>query len=102
MGKVAKRISGFICLSVMVGFFMYQDYHEAYTFSANGIVVEAKWNTKNHGMSLFLIKEKFTNKKLHHWKVLLEPEQIKVGDSFYKEAASKFCTINGRTIQCVK
>jgi len=101
MNKVYKGILIFGTFTIVAGTAMYQHHNEAYNFSAKGTVVEARWNTKNHQMSLFVIKEKLASKKLHHAQVILEPNQIKVGDNFLKEAASKFCKINGVIVQCV-
>ncbi len=102
MNKVYKGILAFGGLTIVASIGMYQSYNEAYNFSAKGIVTEAKWNTRNHQMSLFVIKEKLASKKLHHAQVILEQNQIKVGDSFVKEAASKFCKINELVVQCIK
>ncbi len=81
---------------------MYLDYMGAERFGAAGEVVEAKWNTKNHQMSLFEISAGQFVKKLHHSRVTLTPEQIKIGDRFSKESGSKMCTINNVQLQCVE
>ena len=90
------------CLVVAVGVAMfYRDHYGAEMFEANGIVTDAQWNTWNHQMSLFVIQEKRSKKKLHNHRVTLTPEQIKVGDTFKKDKWSKLCEINGVSIQCV-
>ena len=82
---------------------MYNHHKQAINFSAEGEVVEARWNTSNHDMSLFVIRKGTrTAKKFHFSRVTLQPGQIKVGDSFRKESGSKVCIINDKEIQCVK
>ncbi|TQV75232.1 hypothetical protein FLL45_09865 [Aliikangiella marina] len=89
-------------ITVVAGLEMYTDYREAYNFSADGVVVEASWNTPNHNIPLFKIKTVDTIKQFHHAQVILEPDQIKVGDSFKKAQGSKDCIINGDRVKCVK
>ena len=79
----------------------YIDFTKAKNFEAEGVVVEAQWNTKNHLMSRFVISESGKRKVLHHHRVTLEPNQIKVGDTFKKVSGSKECNINGKLIVCV-
>ena len=100
-----KKIAIVLFSSVTIlGFFgMYNHYWEAFNFSAAGVVVEAKWNTANHNMSLFTIENNAgKRKKFHFSKVILKPEQIKVGDRFRKKAGSKNCFINELEVQCVR
>ncbi len=92
----------FAFVIVIGGSMAYYDSLEAERFQADGKILKAKWNTSNHLMSLFIIKEKSTEKKLHHHRVTLTPGQIKGGDSFKKEKGSKVCVINGIKIQCVE
>ena len=80
-----------------------QERNSVLDFMAEGTVVTAKWNTKNHQMSLFEIKPlKGTIKTLHHSRVTLTPEQIKVGDHFSKQAGSTSCFINKVKVECIK
>ncbi len=102
MNKAKKFGIAFIGMICFGGFMAYQDHLEAEKFSAEGIITEAKWNTSNHQMSLFMIKGNGGAKKLHHQRVTLTPEQIKVGDSFKKESGAKVCNINGKDIPCIK
>lgn len=92
----------FLFVITIGGFMAYQDSLVAKKFEAQGTVTEARWNTKNHQMSLFMIEGVGSPKKLHHYRVTLTPEQIKVGDSFKKVSGSKICTINSIDIKCVK
>lgn len=97
----------FLLLAVPVlslgAYMAYIDSKTAISFGAEGTVVTAKWNTRNHQMSLFEIKpDKGSIKKLHHHKVTLQPEQIKVGDKFKKSPGSKSCFINEVEITCVR
>ncbi len=92
----------FVLVIAIGGTFAYLDSKAAERFSAEGVVTKAEWNTSNHQMSLFMIKTKHTEKKLHHYRVILTPEQIKVGDTFSKAKGSKYCLINDVQTQCVR
>lgn len=82
---------------------MYKYSQRAIEFSAEGIVVEAKWNTANHNTPLFRIREaKGIEKEFHATNILLRPEQIKKGDRFKKSVGSKNCEINDVKVKCVK
>jgi len=96
-----KTLITLVIFSIFIVFVSY-DYFEAMRFQANGVVIDAQWNTRNHQMSLFIIKEKYVEKKLHHYRVTLMPEQIKIGDTFKKNKWDKYCKINGLKVQCVK
>jgi hypothetical protein len=102
MNKLLIILVVFSLVIVLGGSMAYYDYLEVERFQANGVVKEAQWNTRNHKMSLFIIKEKYVEKKLHHFRVTLTPEQIKVGDTFKKDKGAKFCEINGLKIKCVE
>jgi hypothetical protein len=102
MSKKLKFLIIFLCVSLIAGIAMYLNFNEATNFEAEGIVVDAQWNTSNHDMSLFLIRGKNSTKKLHSFRVVLQPEQIKIGDSFMKKSGSKTCLINGIEIKCIK
>lgn len=93
----------FIGLTIVSGFSMYNHHMKAINFEAEGEVVEARWNTSNHNMSLFVIRNGTSaDKKFHFARVTLQPDQIKVGDSFKKESNSSMCAINNDEIQCVE
>lgn len=81
---------------------IYIDRMNAIKFEADGIVQEVKWDTKNHNMPLFKIKEEHRVKTLQDSRVVLQPQDIKVGDKFEKKAGSKECLINNREVICVK
>jgi hypothetical protein len=90
-------------LFCFAGYQMYLDHTRAYHFEAEGTVTTAMWNTRNHAMSLFIIRSADGHEsKLHHHRVILTEGQIKVGDSFSKERNSYNCSINGEVIRCVK
>ena len=94
-------VSPFVIIAAFVS--IYNDYTFAKNFSANGIVTEARWNTSNHGLSLFMIRNGTGKpKKFQASDITLEPNQIKVGDTFFKISGSKICTIGGVEILCVK
>ena len=78
-----------------------QERNKAYRFEAKGKVVEAEWNTRNHRMHLFKIRENAGIALFHFPNIILEEGQIKIGDSFVKEKNSNFCKVNGIKIKCV-
>ena len=89
----------------IVGFLANTDKKSAIDFEANGKVVTAKWNTRNHNMHLFVIKQYTPAQKEKKWEsgsITLTPEQIKFGDQFRKEKGSKFCLINNIKLRCLK
>ena len=103
MPKFAKFLLLFIPFSVIAIIEMRSHFKAAENFSAEGVVITAKWNTKNHNMSLFEIQSSSgTLKKLHHSRVTLTPEQIKIGDHFKKDSDSKNCYINEIEIKCIR
>lgn len=102
MSDLSKFLIMCLCMTPVAGFLMYSDYTRATNFEAEGKVVEARWNTKNHQMSLFKIQNGNITKQLHHARVLLTQSQIKVGDTFKKVKGSNMCLINGTSIQCVR
>lgn len=88
-----------------VGFLVNVDNKSALEFEAEGKVVFASWEGRNHGMPLFIIRQydpAGTERKLENSDVLLRPNQIKVGDHFKKLAGSKACSINELEVQCIK
>ncbi len=102
MKKLLTFLSLFILVIAAGSTLAYFDFKAAERFSAEGVVTKAEWNTKNHKMSLFIIKNEYSAKKFHHYRVTLTPEQIKVGDTFSKAKGSKLCLINNLQTQCVK
>jgi uncharacterized protein YpmS len=95
------RLSVLTLIMLAIAVMVYQDYHRALYFEANGQVIEAQWNTKNHQMSLFKISSKGVVKELHHYRVTLTEDQIKIGDHFKKISGSNICIINGINVVCV-
>jgi hypothetical protein len=89
----------FLSLAALVS---YCTRESALDFYAEGTVVTAKWNTKNHQMSLFEIKTHTGKvKRLLQTNVVLKREQIKVGDMFKKVKGSPTCLINQVETLCV-
>lgn len=94
-----------IPFAIAVAFLANADKKTPLEFEAEGKVVMAKWNTRNHNMHLFLIKQNNpagTERKFESSSITLTPDQIKFGDQFKKMAGSKICTVNGENIQCLK
>jgi len=90
---------------IAVAFIANIDKKSAIDFEANGKVVVAKWNTKNHNMHLFVIKQNSPSQKERKWEsgeIILTPKQIKFGDHFLKEKGSAFCYINDVKLRCFK
>jgi len=103
MFKLLKFLTLFIPVICIGIFLSLKDRDSVFEFHAEGTVITAKWNTSNHQMSLFEIRpDKGRVIKLHHSRVTLTPEQIKVGDYFKKEKGSTSCFINEVEIECVK
>jgi len=89
----------------IVSFLANVDKKSAIDFEANGMVVIAKWYTRNHNMHLFVIKQNTPAQNERKWEssgIILTSEQIKFGDQFRKEKGSKFCFINNIRIRCLK
>ena len=90
---------------VIVGFLVNIDKKSAIDFEANGKVVIVKWNSTNHNMHLFVIKQNTPAQNEKKWQsgaIILTPEQIKFGDQFRKEKGSKICFINNTPLRCLK
>lgn len=102
MSNFVKFLFVFILITPIAIILMLHKKNSGVEFYATGVITEAQWNTRNHQMSLFLIKGKHSTKKLHHQDVILTPEQIKVGDSFKKNKGSKVCLINNEEIICIR
>jgi hypothetical protein len=103
MPKFVKFLLLAIPLSGFTIFEMRSHFKSAERFSAEGVVTTAIWNTKNHNMSLFEIQTSNGSlKKLHHSRVTLTPDQIKIGDHFKKHPDSKSCFINEIEIRCIR
>lgn len=81
---------------------IYFNFNGAKIFEAEGTVIKAQWNTRNHDMSLFLIETNTGTKKLYYYNVILKPNEIKVGDDFKKQSGSKSCLINNVLVRCIK
>jgi hypothetical protein len=100
--KILIIVGVFLVLIIMGGLGAYNDYLSPVAFAANGQVVEAEWNTNNHNMPLFKIRESNGEvKEWQHYRVTLQPYQIKIGDQFIKEAGSTSCSINKTSIKCL-
>ena len=103
MNKHIKIIIVLILFFSLGALGFYGHFMEADNFEADGIVIEAKWNTRNHQMSLFNIRENNgSEKSFHFYRVTLKENEIKVGDRFVKKSKSKICNINGKSILCVE
>ena len=88
-----------------VGFLANVDKRTPLEFEVDGIVEIASWEGRNHGMPLLVIRQNNsagTKKKLESHELVLTPEQVKVGDSFAKQAGSKTCVINKVDILCIR
>ena len=100
--KIFLFITPFV---IIVAFLANVGKKNALDFEANGIVVVASWEGKNHNMPLFIIEQNNpsrTKRKFESHEVPLTPEQIQVGHSFIKHAGSKYCLINLVEQLCVK
>ncbi len=75
---------------------------EAYNFSSNGVVYSINWKSKNHGAPSIVIKVKNEYINFSSSKIMLNHDNVKIGDKFKKERKSNFCLINEHRIKCVK
>ena len=90
---------------IAVAFLANVDKKSAIDFEANGKVVIAKWNTRNHNMHLFVIKQNTPAQNERKWEsgeITLTSKQIKYGDHFQKVKGSPFCFINNVKLRCLK
>lgn len=73
-------------------------------FAAHGRITEINWEGPNHLQPFIEIKRYDNNRyvKLETFELSLSSEQVKVGDSFKKDAGSKVCEINDEWLQCIK
>jgi len=103
--KDSKILLFLVPFVIAVAFLANVDKKSAIDFEANGKVVVAKWNTKNHNMHLFVIKQNMPSQNERKWEsgeIILTPEQIQFGDHFLKEKGSAFCVINNIKLRCLK
>lgn len=71
-------------------------------FAASGKVEMIEWQLKNHGMPRIEIRLKNGElKRFSSARIILKPEDLKVGDSFEKASNSTFCQINNKEVRCI-
>jgi hypothetical protein len=97
----------FIALAIPVlgvGVFMsIRDHDEAEAQAFSGQVSFIEWKSSNHGMPLIEIsRSNGTKTKFHHYRIILDSSQLKVGDSIAKISGSKVCEINQISVPCIK
>lgn len=97
----------FIALAIPVfgiGIFMsYRDYGEAERMAFQGHVSYIDWQSSNHGMPLIEVsRSNGTKAKFSSTRIILDSTQLKVGDSLAKIGGSKSCTINEKSVPCIK
>ncbi|PHS13145.1 MAG: hypothetical protein COA86_17470 [Kangiella sp.] len=82
---------------------MYFSHITPINFEASGIVVDVRWKTSNHNLPLITIRSG-TDKPKHfqHVRIILTPEDIKIGDRFSKKSGTNTCSINEVELKCVK
>ena len=67
-----------------------------------GTVHEIQWTTRNHNLPLFKIKTADSIVDFQHHRIIIEPHQTNVGDSFIKYSGSKICIINDKKFDCIR
>jgi hypothetical protein len=97
----------FIALVIPVlgfGVFMGMRDHDATERLAfSGQVSFIEWESSNHGMPLIeVVRNNGTKFKFHHYRIILNSTQLKVGDVITKVGGSKMCKINERSVPCIK
>ena len=105
-GKMPKFLK-FIALAIPVlgvGVFMsVRDHDDAERQAFSGQVSFIEWKSSNHGMPLIEIsRSNGTKIKFHHYRIILDSSQLKVGDSISKVSGSKLCEINQNPVRCIK
>lgn len=87
-----------------IGIFMsYRDYGEAERIAFQGHVSFIEWQSSNHGMPLIEVsRTNGTKVKFSNTRIILNSSQLKVGDSLAKKGGSKSCTINEKSVPCIK
>ena len=108
--SVREKMSNFlkfIALAIpvlCVGVFMsVRDHDEAEQQAFSGLVSFIEWKSSNHGMPLIEIsRSNGTKIKFHHYHIILDSSQLKVGDSISKVSGSKSCDINQNPVPCIK
>ena len=81
----------------------YRDYGEAERIAFKGHVSFIEWQSSNHGMPLIEIsRSNGTKVKFSNARISLNSNQLKVGDSLSKIGGSKSCTINEKSVPCLK
>jgi hypothetical protein len=101
-----SKFSKFMILAIPVlifGIYMGDRSHmRPVEFSAEGVVSKINWKTKNYGMQLVeIIDNNGRTKRFTSDRIVLSPDQLRVGDSFQKISGIKFCQINEVKHQCI-
>ena len=101
--KVVIALILFAILVSIGGFNAYYDHKQPERQSFDGWVSHIEWESANHNMPLIEIKrENGVTRKFHHYRISLNSDQLKVGDTFIKEPGAVHCSINGESVLCVK
>lgn len=97
----------FILLAILVlgiGVFMsMRDHDEAERLAFKGQVTFIEWKSRNHEMPLIEIaRSNGTTFRFHHYRIILDSTQLKVGDTITKVGGSKMCEINEKSVPCIE
>lgn len=76
-------------------------HNEVVQFEAQAIVTAIDWESWGHRMPIITIEHAGRTVLFKHSRITLNPDALKVGDSFKKFESSKFCEINGVTTKCI-
>jgi len=69
----------------------------------SGQVTFIDWKSPNHGMPFIEIdRNNGTKVKFSDYRIILNSNQVKVGDSIIKLSGSKSCEINEKSVLCIK
>ncbi len=87
-----------------VGVFMsIRDHDEVERMAFSGRVSFIEWESHNHNMPLIEISRKNGTKiKFSSSRIILDSNQLKVGDLITKVSGSTTCDINEKSVPCIK
>lgn len=87
-----------------IGVFMStRDHDEVERQEFSGRVSFIEWESRNHGMPLIEVsRSNGTKIRFHHYRIILDTSQLKVGDLIAKASGSKICEINRKSVPCIR
>ena len=78
-----------------------KNHKETELFEASGKVINIDWNSRDHGVTIITIKDSDKLKLFKSNRIILNSNNISIGDDFVKVADSRECRINNKLIRCI-